>query len=165
MQDDEVVGFVAKVRLREGAMSKEQARAGALERLQRASTQHRKHLESVEQLEQDGTFSKEEADAERVRIGNERTAAKGGRWGRSPGGDDEGTGGAGGGAGGHVQGAGRGQHAVGVCDDGAGARGGADARGRRAAPCRQQHAAQGYTLSLSLSLSLSLTLYICMYLI
>ena len=74
MQDDEVVGFVAKVRLREGAMSKEQARAGALERLQRASTQHRKHLESVEQLEQDGTFSKEEADAERVRIGNERTA-------------------------------------------------------------------------------------------
>jgi hypothetical protein len=27
---------------------------------------------------------------------------------------------------GHVQGAGRGQHAVGVCDDGAGARGGDD---------------------------------------
>jgi len=59
-----------------GRMSKEQARAGALERLQRASAQHRKQLESVEQLEQDGTFSKDEADAERLRIGNERSAAK-----------------------------------------------------------------------------------------
>ena len=38
-----------------------------------------------------------------------------------------GAGGAGGGAGGHVQRAGRGKHAVGVCDDGAGARGRGDA--------------------------------------
>ena len=41
-------------------------------------------------------------------------------------GDDEGAGGAGRVAGGHVQCAGRGKHAVGVCDDEAGARGGDD---------------------------------------
>ena len=57
-------------------MSKEQARAGALERLQRASVTHRKQTETIDQLEQDGTFTKEEADAERVRISAERTAAK-----------------------------------------------------------------------------------------
>jgi hypothetical protein len=42
------------------------------------------------------------------------------------GGTDAGAGGAGGGAGGHLQGAKRGKHAVGVCDDEAGARGGTD---------------------------------------
>ena len=53
-----------------------QARKFALERLQRAAASVRKQVESVEQLEQDGTLSKEEADAERARLDEEKAAAK-----------------------------------------------------------------------------------------
>ncbi len=47
-----------------------------LERLKQVSAACRKQVESVEQLEQDGTFSKDEADAERVRIAAQKAAAK-----------------------------------------------------------------------------------------
>ena len=47
-----------------------------LERLKEVSAACRKQVESVEQLEQDGTFSKDEADAERVRIAAQKAAAK-----------------------------------------------------------------------------------------
>jgi hypothetical protein len=57
-------------------MSREQARAGALERLQRASAAHRKQLHAVDQLEVDDVLTKEEAEAERTRIGEEKIAAK-----------------------------------------------------------------------------------------
>jgi hypothetical protein len=60
-------------------MSKElaaQARKAALDRLQRATGSVGKQLNTVEQLEQDGTLSKEEADAERSRLDQERAAAK-----------------------------------------------------------------------------------------
>lgn len=60
-------------------MSKEigaQARKSALDRLQRAAASVRKQVETVEQLEQDGTLSKDEADAERARLDEEKAAAK-----------------------------------------------------------------------------------------
>lgn len=56
--------------------SKELARASALDRLQRVSMGLRKQFESVELLEQDGTLTKEEAEAEKTRLAAEKAAAK-----------------------------------------------------------------------------------------
>ena len=54
----------------------EQAHAAALSRLQNAADVHRRTLETVDELQKDNTFSKEEADAEREKLEKRRAAAK-----------------------------------------------------------------------------------------
>jgi len=79
------MGFVRRPSLRdaeasasceEAGFTREPSQGVALRQLQQISALLREQLENVRQVEQDGTFSTAEADAERARIEAEKAAAK-----------------------------------------------------------------------------------------